>query len=247
MKAQMSLGAALAAFSLILGCSDGGSGDAGDSGYQDSGQQDACVPSDAGYCGVCHVMTSCGEYPPGPYGMQTGLVLPPCFQADGFWNPYSVWLNDGGNPVVSGSIPFFENLYCAGQQQGQKFALVQVANTGPYSVQSATYLSECTDGPDWQWASLGGQVLQILEQQASNGFPVDDMSLAGWAQHNESNYSLGTDTGQVLNPIIDSSNGYPVTYIVDLSDMKIRFSRSYGADTAQLGLDFSVYLDGGGQ
>jgi hypothetical protein len=238
------LGAAAAALSLILGCGSSAVQDGGPDGGPDGGQ-DNCTPSDGGYCGVCHFMTACGEYPPGPYGMQTGLVLPPCFQDVGFWNPVGVWLNDGGNPVTMQNVPFFQNLYCS-SFQGQRYALVQVGTTTDrHSADQASYWARCTNGRDGYWLRSGGQVLQIIESVAG-GFPANSSDLVSWASSNGTNYSLAADTGQVLQPLMDLTHGgFPETYIVDLKTMQIRTSRSYGADSAQIFIDFGQYLDGG--
>ncbi len=249
MKIRFStVGVAIAALSLIAGCSNGGATDSGPIPVPDSGDSGDCTPTDAGYCGVCNFMTSCGVYPPGPYGMQDGLVLPPCFTGSGFWNPLGIWLDDGGNPTPVDNVPFFQDLYCSGQQQGQHWALLQIGTTDDRTsaMQGYAFCSE-TDGPNGYWLQSGGQVLQIIEQ-AHDGFPPGAGDATYAVQSNGTTYSEGVDNGQVLAPpLIDASGGWPVTYIVDLKTMVIVSSRSYGADVAQIELDFAGALDAGAE
>jgi hypothetical protein len=254
-KRGLSFGAAVTGLALLAGCSGGGPSDAGDSGIdRDSGPE---VCADAGYCSVCHLMTACGEYPPGPYGMTgpsqdadggdlPGMVLPPCFTAQGTWNPTGIWLFDGGNPQFASNEPLFQDLFCAGQAHpAATYALVQVAITDRLGNSMASDLSQCIDGPNEHWLSLGGQVMQIIEQ-SDMGLPPTENDLTVWVSYNETNYSIGADTNQVLQDLIHPGPmGLPVTFIVNLKTMQIMGAKSYGMDFGALQVDFNNVLDGG--
>jgi hypothetical protein len=219
--------AAAAAVALALvatGCPGGGSGDGGndDSGF-DSGPD--CVPSDAGYCGVCHVMTACGEYPPGPYGMLgpttgpdggaiPGQVLPPCFQGEGYWNPNGYWIYDGGNPQVASNESFFQDLYCSSKANpASTMGLIQVVITSDaFGRMQASAFTQFIHGPSENWSASGGQVMQIIEQSDMGAAPGTS-DLVSWVQSYGTNYSIAADSNQVLLSLMDASRGWPVTYI----------------------------------
>jgi len=238
-------GATTVALALFAsGCSGGGTADGGDGGWNDSGPD--CYPTDAGYCGVCHPMTACGEYPAGPYGMDVGMVLPPCFTAQGTWNPTGIWLFDGGNVKFASNEPLFQDLYCSSQgQPPMTYGLLQVVITDRLGNSMATDLSQCIDGPNEDWLSQGGQVMQIIEQGAM-GLAPSLADLQTWVQNNGTNYSIGADTDQVLNALVHPGPmGLPVTLIVNLQTMKVMGTRSYGADFGAIQVDFTNVLDAG--
>jgi hypothetical protein len=236
---------ALALAILASGCSTPETADGGDGGWNDSGPD--CYPSDAGYCDVCHPMTACGEYPPGPYGMMTGQTMPPCLMGTGDWNPTGLWLFDGGNPQFASDVPLFQDLYCSSQQMGQTFGLVQVVITqNAYGRMQATNMAQCINGPQEHWLASGGQVMQIIEQ-SDNGLAPGESDLVTWAEMYNTNYSLGADDGEVLltQTDMDATHGFPVTFIVNLKTMQILKALSYGADWGQIQEDFTNVLDSG--
>jgi hypothetical protein len=242
--------AALATMLFASGCSGGNLQDGGDGGIdRDSGPD--CFPSDSGYCGVCHVMTTCGEYPPGPYGMSGpsgndgGQILPPCFTGPANFNPTGIWLFDGGNPQFASGVSLFQDLYCASQQMGQTYALIQMVITDdPFGRMQASQFALCINGPYEQWLASGGQVVQVIEQ-SDNGVAPSDTDLVTWAENYNTNYSLGADDTQVLLPLMDATHGFPVTYMVNLQTMQILKAHSYGADFGQIQADFTYLLDSG--
>jgi hypothetical protein len=236
------LGAAAAVMTMLAtGCGDNGGSDGGDGGWNDAGPD--CYAADAGICG-CHPMTNCGEYPAGPYGMMTGLTLPPCYLGTGSWNPTGLWLFDGGNPQFASNVPLFQDLYCS-SQQGQTYGLVQVVITqNAYGRMQATEMAQCINGPEEQWLASGGQVMQVIEQ-SDNGMMPGESDLVSWAEMYNTNYSLGADDSQMLLDLMDATHGFPVTFIVNLKTMQIMKALSYGADWGQIQEDFTGVLDSG--
>jgi hypothetical protein len=211
----------------------------------------SCTPvpgagsAQAGYCGELRGQTSCGTYTYGPFGMGVGDALPWVFQDLGYWNPTDQWIVDGGVPSAT-TNSFFDDLYCS-RLSGSRYALVQlVTEDDNHGQGQAVDFSQHVLGPDAQWLASGGQVMQVLEV-GHMGFPPSEAELTTWVQNNGVNFSMAIDTNQVLLPMIDASAGWPVTFIVDLSNMRILIARSYGADVGQIDLDFSNFLasDGG--
>jgi hypothetical protein len=246
---------ALAVAFLVSGCSNGGPADGGDGGWNDSGPD--CIP-DAGYCNVCHFMTACGEYPSGPYGMVgpttgpdggdvPGMILPPCFTGSGFWNPTGVLIIDGGNPKFASNATLFQDLYCAGQQQSHPstFALIQfVVTDEPFGRMQAPEFTQCLFGPEEQWLASGGQVIQIIEA-TDNGLAPSQSDLIAWVSNYGTNYSIGSDDNQDLYGLVDATHGWPVTMYVNLQNMQILYSASYGGDFGGIQNAFTNILDAG--
>jgi hypothetical protein len=256
-KRRVGFGAiAMAMAFLASGCSNGGPADGGDGGWNDSGPD--CIP-DVGYCNVCHFMTACGEYPPGPYGMLgpttgpdggdiPGMILPPCFTGSGFWNPQGVLIVDGGNPQFASNSTLFQDLYCSGQQQShpQTFALIQfvVTDEGFGKTQAAEF-TQCIYGPDEQWLASGGQVMQVIEA-TDMGLAPSKSDLLTWVSNYGTNYSIGADDNQDLFTTIDATHGWPVTLIVNLKTMQILSSYSYAGNLGQIQVDFNNALNDAG-
>ncbi len=198
----------------------------------------------AGYCGALRGTTTCGEYPPGPYGLMVGETVPWTFQDLGYWDPTGAWLADGGLPDPPPN-PFFELLSCA-RLDGSHHLLLQLTSTSDnHSQGQAVALSRDLIGPDQYWLAAGGQVMQILEE-GQQGFPPTESDLAAWAANNGVGFTLALDSSQLLLPLVDASGGWPVTLIIDLDTMQVLSSRSYLGDLGQIVADFGQYLVDGG-
>jgi hypothetical protein len=156
----------------------------------------------AGYCAV-------GSYPPGPYGMQTGMTFPE-LSLQGYVGGTGPWttidLEDYFDPDGSRGIA---GLYLTGSAPW--CAACQAEGQGFPELYASKYKSE------------GARFLTALVEDVSHA-PATQATVDAWILANHTNYDIAADPSFSVLPMNEQGGGsvaLPYNYVIDPRTMRV--------------------------
>jgi len=222
---------------LLLGCSDdepGGPGgtssnssaSAGDGGAGGSGGStggagaaSAVGAGGTGVAGAGGQGGSADAYPPGPYGLEVGDVVPN-LELQGFVDStvsqtlVTIRLADFYNPSGDGTYPA-DSQYGAGAAKPRALLLNLAAVWAP---QCRNESAEVLPPRHEQYAPMSGQFLTVLIEGNMPLEAADAMNLATWTTEYPTQHPAAIDPSATIQPTLES---YPTNLVIDPRTMAV--------------------------